>query len=291
MRRFLALLSAGVLVASLAASSVAAAAQHGKPNSFSGDFDMIAWDGTVVANVVANLKEPTDGQLVPGTVDIYWASGDVRESHAQVVKAYFWTLTNDPVEGRQIGALVYGSLCDYLGPQAGSCRPFAMVFVDTVRGNFRNHVGFSLPGSTVCCDGPWYDVGRGDFVLNYTGPTPESTLPVGTHDGSTWEVVPLENSEYCYANGWTIDPDQPTARLTVRILADGVEVWRGPANEWRPDVLVEGYGDGYSGFWVSLVGLISPDAAHEIRVEAQDTSTHEWASLNETPRTITCESS
>jgi hypothetical protein len=285
MRRFLALCSAGVLVAGLAASSVAAAGQPGKPNSFSGDFDMITGDGTVVAHVVANFREPTDPQLGSGTVDIYWASGDVRESHAQVAKAYFWTLEKDPVEGRQVGGRVIGSLCDYIGPQADSCKPFAMVFVDTVNKKFRNHVGFSVPGSTDCCGGAWYDVGRGDFALTYGKPTPENNLPVGTHDGSTAVVA---NDEYCYANGWAIDQDKPTARLAIRILADGVEVWTGPADQFRPDVRDAGYGNGHSGFSVSLVGLISPLVPHEIMVEAQDVNTHEWKGLDSTPRTITC---
>jgi hypothetical protein len=285
MRRFLALLAAGVLVAGLAASSVAAAGQQLKPNSFVGDFDMIAGDGTVVAHVVANLQEPTDGRLVPGSVDIYWASRDIRESHAQVLETYFWPLDPEPTEGRQVGAFVYGSLCDYVGPQAGSCQPFAMVFVDTVDKAFRNHVGFSVPGSTTCCDGAWYDVGRGAFALTYGHETPQNRLPVGTHDGSISEFADDDN---CYANGWAVDEDQPTARLAIRILADGYEVWTGPASEYRPDVGEAGYGDGYNGFWVSLVGLITPDEAHEIMVKAQDAQTHQWVNLDETPRTITC---
>ena len=282
MRRFLALLSAGVLVAGLPASSVAAAGQSEKPNGFAGDFDMVAGDGTVVAHVVANLKEPTDKQLVPGTVDIYWAAGDVRESHAQIVRAYFWPLADEPTEGSQIGTFAYGSLCDYIGPQAGSCQPFAMVFVDTVAKAFRNHVGFSVPGTSDCCDGAWYDVGRGDFALKYSHPTPENTLPVGTHDPS----------DDCSANGWAVDQDQPTARLAIRVLADDQIVWTGSARDPRPDVLIAtGLGDGYNGFGASLAGLISPDVAHVITVKAQDVETHEWVNLDQTPRTITCDGS
>ena len=285
MRRFMALLAAGVLVAGLAGTAPATAVERGAPNSFAGDFDMITFDGTVVAHVVAKFREPTERQLVPGTVDISWRTGDVRESHAQVVQAYFWTLIDEPTEGRQVGGRVIGSLCDYVGPQAGSCQPFSMVFVDTINRSFRNHVGFSVPGSTVCCDGAWYDVGRGDFALTYGVPTPENTLPTGTHDGSTLSEA---NDEYCYANGWAVDPDNRTARLAVRIFADGGEVWRGPADAFRQDILDEGISDGYSGFWVSLVGLISYGDPHDIMVQAQDANTHEWVALDQTPRTITC---
>lgn len=170
MRRVGALLAALALVASTASSGLAATA--GRQNSFYGNFDLLEYYGTtVVAHVVATVHEPTDTDLVPGSLDIYWKSGDVRESHAQVIQAHFWE-NYDPAEGSQLGAFLHGYLCDYTAPQAGSCQPFAIVFVKSVNTAFPNHVGFEL-GDMTCCDtGPWYDVGTGAFAMNWVRPTP-----------------------------------------------------------------------------------------------------------------------
>jgi hypothetical protein len=172
MRRIGAIVAALMLVVSMATVS-AAAQPSGRSNSFYANFDLLEYQGTtVVAHVVANLAEPTDDHLVSSTVAIVWTDGPVRESHAQVIETRFWHLLDDPVEGPQNGAFAYGVLCDYNAPQIGSCQPFAMVFVDTLDPAFLNHVGFSVPGTSVCCDGTWYDVGRGAFAMSWVRETP-----------------------------------------------------------------------------------------------------------------------
>ena len=124
---------------------------------------------------------------------------------------------------------------------------------------------------------PWVDP--------YAPAAAENRLPVGTHDGSTYQAT---GAESCYANGWAIDPDHADARVPVRILVDGRQAWSGPADTLRLDVKDAGIGDGRNGFWVTLGELISPDVAHEIRAQAQDLDTGEWVDLAQTPRTITC---
>jgi hypothetical protein len=144
-------------------------------NSFVGSFDMVTWDGTVVAHVVADFQEPTARGKVPGSIVIDWMTGsDVRRSQATLSNAFFnsWNPEDVPDEGLEYDAFAQGVMCDVSGPQTGSCQPFAMGFVQTVDPAYPNHVGFSVPGSNVCCDGAWYDVGRGVFRLNYFRDTP-----------------------------------------------------------------------------------------------------------------------
>lgn len=143
-------------------------------NHFTGSFDMVSGDD-VVAQVVADFREPTAGGTVAGSVTIRWTSGDIRQSRAHLSNAFFnaWDPPNDdPDEGFEHNAFVQGTLCEANGADTSSCQPFAMVFVQTLDPTYPNHVGFSVPGSDVCCDGAWYEVGSGVFRLNYVRETP-----------------------------------------------------------------------------------------------------------------------
>ena len=117
------------------------------------------------------------------------------------------------------------------------------------------------------------------------GAVPRTRAPEGWHDGS---VDAIAGGDRCYANGWASDPDDRAADVTVRILADGSEIWQGVANMLRTDVKSAGYGDGTSGFWVVLGKLVTPGEPHEIRVQARDGQAGPWTDLHGTPRTITC---
>lgn len=109
--------------------------------------------------------------------------------------------------------------------------------------------------------------------------------PEGTHDGVSGNQPPWS----CVANGWAVDPDDRTARLTVRILVDGQEVTSTVANLFRPDLIDAGNSpDGLAGFNINLWGLISHKKSHEIRAQAQDNETGEWVDLDSTPRTLRC---
>jgi hypothetical protein len=101
MRRFVALLSAGVLVTSLAASSVSAA-PAARRNSLVANFQAI--DGQtqkVIGRLTVQLFEPSEQQLVPGHYDFYGVPGyPVRESHAQLGSVRFGY---DPTAGNPGG--------------------------------------------------------------------------------------------------------------------------------------------------------------------------------------------
>ena len=180
MRRLLALLAAGMLVGSVCASGVAAAPapSQARTNSFVGSFDMVeGWSGRVAAHVVAQFKEPTFKQLVPGTLDIYWTPGTTadpyewtgapfgaRESHAQVLRAAFWQGDG------QTASEVDGYLCDYELPNVASCHPFQMGFFQFDDRGIPTQVAFEGTDQW-CCNGQWYDVGPGTFELTYVSDT------------------------------------------------------------------------------------------------------------------------
>ncbi len=167
MRRFLALLSACALVASVAVSSVTAAPAR---NGFVGAFELRAGDtGVLLGRVGAVLWEPTATRLVPGTYDFWGAPGNwIRESHAQLglVDFYF-----DPLhEGGSNVAFAEGVECIYIAPNDSTCGPFAVMFIDPLDPARPNQVAFA--NSKV--DGNWdfvfwHVAGRGIFALKYFG--------------------------------------------------------------------------------------------------------------------------
>jgi hypothetical protein len=185
MRRFVALLSAGVLVVSLAASSAAAAPPVARVNHFVGNFDMLSEQtGNYVGHIVASFTEPTPERLVPGTLDVYWAPYDpssppfpyfmdlsfapVRESHAQLLSAGF-NVYDDAIWGHVVSAGADGYLCDYTAPWNSGCRYFSVIFQTTTLGPAR--VANWSPGDGANPDRFVLVAGKGAFDLTYAGPT------------------------------------------------------------------------------------------------------------------------
>ena len=180
MRRLVALLSAGVLVASLAASSVSAAPAAPK-NSLVANFQAIE-GGTnkVIGRVTVQLFEPSEQRLVPGFYDFYGVPGyPVRESHAQLGKVDFWydEAAGNPGDwtGDDVGANVAyaeGVICDYAEPNVPNCHPIYLWFVDVVGlGGRADYLDTNIvnPGANPW-DGTSWNVGKGSFVLTYTAP-------------------------------------------------------------------------------------------------------------------------
>ena len=114
--------------------------------------------------------------------------------------------------------------------------------------------------------------------------------PDGSHDGAEGRVGSVDE---CRASGWAIDPDTINRAVTVRVLVDGgtEPVWSGVARLYREDVRDAGYGNGYSGFDASLVGLITTDVEHLVLAQAQDLQTGAWFDLPGSPKPLTCLSS
>ena len=67
-------------------------------------------------------------------------------------------------------------------------------------------------------------------------------------------------------NGWAVDPDDPTAPVTVQVFADGAVVAEVEAVEYRQDIVDAGIDpDGTAGFWIDLGPLVSSDESHTDR--------------------------
>ena len=178
MRRSLALLAAIVLMASLGASSVAATTTI-EPSSFHGDFDMLdQGSGQAVGRIVVDLHEQTDARQSPGSLDVYWASGNpVRKSHARLSGVWFGQEADNPSWGAVRFAGAAGTICD-TGATGTSCGDFSVIFEQTVSPEFPNYIGWSAPGTSTCCDGPWYQAGRGEFGLSYLGSVSKVSVAV-----------------------------------------------------------------------------------------------------------------
>lgn len=170
-------MTAVLLVASL--TPAASSAQRTPFNAFSGDFDLVV-PGTsdVIAHVETSFKEATEQQHVSGGLQISWTNGNPRSgsstriSTAQLLQALFWDGEFGDLGYGTAGRLV-GVLCDYPG---GTCDDFAMGFVHPANTAFDDWVGFSVPTSSRCCDGLWYQAGKGTFDLDFVGPTPDPPL-------------------------------------------------------------------------------------------------------------------
>src|SRR6266487_43069 len=130
--------------------------------------------------------------------------------------------------------------------------------------------------------GEWSNIYDTPKTLNCSE---QNFLPVGYHDA--WEGT--QSYFYCLAEGWVIDPNDPTLDLTVKILSDGVEVAQVLAGDYRPD-LEQGNAcpEGTCSFKVDLATLISPNIDHSIMIQAQDAQTGEWVTLNNSPKTLNC---
>jgi hypothetical protein len=170
-RRSMALLSGGILAASLAASSVSAAPALPR-SSLIADFQAVS-DGVVIGRVTARLSVPSEQHLVPGSYDFYGAPGwPVRESHAQLGNVQF---AYDPnAGGPGFGANVAyaeGVICDYAEPNVPDCHDIFLWFVDVLdpagRADYLDTNAHN-PGSDPW-DGTSWNVGNGAFVLTFTG--------------------------------------------------------------------------------------------------------------------------
>lgn len=128
--------------------------------------------------------------------------------------------------------------------------------------------------------GDWFILGASPKTL-----TCGNATPIGFHDGNEGTVPTYE----CGAFGWAVDPDDRGARLTVRILVDGVETISGVADVLREDLIASGDSpDGFAGFGFDLRDVVRPIVTHEIRAQARDNETGEWFDLEATPRTMRC---
>jgi hypothetical protein len=170
MRRPIALAAAVVLAASLAGSSVASTSAS--KLRFTGDFVQLSDAGEAMGRITAQLFEPTQQQLVPGSYDFVGAPGNgVRESHAVIGHTAFWF---DPGhEGGSNVAYGDGVECVFFGVNDSVCHEWAVMFIDPVDGSVPNQVAFSIVRdasgafdfNTETGMAWWYTVGHGDWEM------------------------------------------------------------------------------------------------------------------------------
>lgn len=187
MRRIGAVVAATLLIVLFAGTALATGPTR-LVNSFVGNFDMVDSNGHVVGHVVASFKEPSNGRLVPGSVDVTWADYDpanppfrfmdfqgasVRESHAQLISAWFNQDLGTEWAGDATNAGVSGYLCEYAGPWNAECRPFYVIFSTRTVGPSRGVVWGIGTQDASDPNAPQVElfVGPGAFALNYAGPT------------------------------------------------------------------------------------------------------------------------
>jgi dipeptidyl aminopeptidase/acylaminoacyl peptidase len=113
----------------------------------------------------------------------------------------------------------------------------------------------------------------------------QNRLPVGSHDGFEGGL----HNFVCTADGWAVDPDDRDVDLQVRVLANGVVVGEGIANQFRPDLETSGVCPGGTcAYRFLLWGRITALAPYAIRLEARDAQTGNWSALASTPKMVRC---
>jgi hypothetical protein len=172
MRRVASLIAALVLVASPAGSSLAAGPVGA--SSFSGSFELLAEDGTLLGHATAKLFQATDQRLVPGSYDFIGAPSNwIRESHAQIGgTAFYHDPHHWPNGATYPGADVaygWGVECIYSEPGNAICHDFAVMFIDNLDPSVPNQVAFA---NSKLENGEfdflyWQVAGKGGFVLKY----------------------------------------------------------------------------------------------------------------------------
>jgi hypothetical protein len=177
MRRLVALLSAGVLVASLAGSAAATpAVPHS--SSFVGNFEMInPDDGTVTGWAKVEIRMATETNLVPGFYDFHGAKGfPIREGRAVLGNTQFWFDFGHGADSNV--AYTEGVECLYTEPGAKNCHAFTGMFVDVLDPAESDWVYFQSqdptnanhdPNDPTTWDVFFFYVGKGAFALNCIG--------------------------------------------------------------------------------------------------------------------------
>jgi hypothetical protein len=134
-----------------------------------------------------------------------------------------------------------------------------------------------LAGQTLSTDFPVQNAGQTmnngslDGFVTQLSPPPQYS---GYFDGATCSAI----------SGWAWNSSNPNTPVSVNILNGSTLVATVLANEFRPDLLSEGFGTGYYGFNYPFPQSLMDGNAHTIAVQISGTG----IALSESPRTVTC---
>jgi hypothetical protein len=216
MRRFVALASAAMLVASLAGSAAATSAVPDS-SSFVGNFELLNPDGTAAGWAKVEIQMPTQQHLVPGSYDFVGAkSNSIREGHAVLGVAGFW---HDSIaNGGSNVAYTEGVECLYTDPGAKYCHAFTGMFVDVLDQAAPDYVVFEGQNpDTLAWDEFFFHVGKGSFVLRCVGsscPTDSSAPPARTVTTPAFTVQwSATNPEEIVSLKWNGSPNLTSSSL------------------------------------------------------------------------------
>lgn len=115
--------------------------------------------------------------------------------------------------------------------------------------------------------------------------TPLGVFPSGAHNGAE----KLVTQPSCRAFGWAIDINHPEEAITIRVLADGVEVAQAVADRFRPDLeLNMKCPGGNCAYAVELWDKLTPNIEHTILVQIKAAGQDAWVDAQDSPKKMTC---
>ena len=163
-------------------------------NRFVGDFDLRDAQDRVVGHLVADFDSPTDAQVQPGSLTIYWHAeappvplaqvlgAPAVESHTLLSEAWFYDEVRPQPAGETIVAGTAGEICDYVAPSGAPrspglewlragfrCRPFALEFTMSADPARRHSIAWQFDPHAMYADFG-LSVGAGTFDLRYVQP-------------------------------------------------------------------------------------------------------------------------
>lgn len=127
--------------------------------------------------------------------------------------------------------------------------------------------GTELPGSPLSIT--WPEADPGDMGTTVSGHELPPEADIDDTISASDKLLPIGNIDrvdYDEISGWAWDAAHPDQSIDIEILDDDVVVLRLPADQFRPDLVEVGVGNGRHGFSVrNLVGIF-PLSRHRVRV-------------------------
>ncbi len=128
-----------------------------------------------------------------------------------------------------------------------------------------------------------YAVGVANTQVLLSG-SPKSVFMSADNPAYGWHD--FTTNDYVY--GWTCDPDNVYAYLTIRISDQFGLIGYGTASNYRADLggVCTNLNHGFVFYWTQGQRNVHDNQTHQIKVEAQDAETGQWITLSGSPQNI-----